>query len=80
MGVRKDVSAIMCQVRADPCPSCQERGDTAVSTWFDGGMVVWVIAVRVDSRGVVGCVVVVLVQKGTNESLEGDTLIAPCVR
>ena len=70
----------MCQVRSDPCPCCQERGDTAVITWCDGGMAVWVVAVRVDGRGVVGRVVVVLVHKGTKESLEGDTLIAPCVR
>ena len=49
-------------------------------TWCDGGMAVGVFAVRVDGRGVVGRVVVVLVHKGTKEGLEGDTLIAPCVR
>jgi len=38
------------------------------------------IAVRVDGRGVVACVVVVLVQKVTEESLKWDTLIASGVR
>ena len=80
MGVYKDISAIMCYVRSDLCPVCQKRGDTSVSTGFDGGMAVWIMAVRVDGRGMVGCVFVVLVQKGTKESLKGDTLIAPCVR
>ena len=51
-----------------------------MSTWCDGGMAVWVIAVRVDGRGVVGRVVVILVHKGTKKILEGDTLIALCVR
>ena len=49
-------------------------------TWCDGGMAVWVIAVRVGGRGVVGRVVVVFVHQVTKERLEGDTLIAPCVR
>ena len=80
MGVRKDVSAIMCQVRADPCPSCQERGDTKVSTWFDGSVVVRIITVRVNGRGVVACIIVILVEKITKECLKWYTLVAPGVR
>ena len=67
-------------MRADPCPGCEERGDTTVSTWFDGSMAVRMIAVRVDGRDIVACIVVLLVQKGTEESLKWDTLIAPGVR
>ena len=64
----------------DICPGCQERGDTSVSTWFDGSMSVRMITVKVDGRGVVACIVVVLVQKVTEESLKWDTLIDPGVR
>ena len=80
MGVCKDVSAIMCQVRVNPCPGCQERGDTTMSTWFDSSMVVRTNTVRVNGRGVVACIIVVLVQKVTEERLKWDTLIAPGVR
>ena len=80
MGVGNNISAILCEVRADPLPGWQERGDTAVSTWFDGSMSVWVIAVRVDGCGVVACIVVVLVQKVTKENLKWDTLIASAIQ
>ena len=80
MRVCKDVSAIMCQVRVDLCSRCQERGDTTVSTWFDGSVAVRVITVRVNGRGVVTCIVVVLAEKVTKECLKGYTLVTPGVR
>ena len=43
-------------------------------------MAIWMIAVRIDGRGGVAGVVVVLVQKVTEGNLKCDTLIAPCVR
>ena len=67
-------------MRADLCPGCQERGDTTVSTWFDGSVAVRMITVRVNGRGVVACIVVVLVEKVTKECLKWYTLVAPGVR
>ena len=51
-----------------------------MSTWFDDSMAVRMIAIRVDGRGAMACIVVVLVQKVTEERLKWDTLIAPGVR
>ena len=51
-----------------------------MSTWFDSSMVVRTNTVRVNGRGVVACIIVVLVQKVTEECLKWDTLIASGVR
>ena len=51
-----------------------------VSTWFDGCVEIRMINVWVNGRGVVACIVVVLMEEVTKECLKWDTLVAPGVR
>ena len=80
MGVCKDVGAIMYQLRADPVPSCQEKGDHMVSPWFHDSVAIRMINVWVNDRGVVACIVVVLMEKATKECLIWDILTSPGAR
>ena len=56
MCVCKDVSVIMCHLRANPISSCQERGDTTVNTWFLSSVSIQMSNVWVNGRGVVACI------------------------
>ena len=63
MFVCKEVSAIMCHLRAEPVPCCQERGDIKVRMWFHGSVailmsIIWVIGRGVVSYRIVSCRVV----------------------
>ena len=70
----------MCHLWADPVPCCQERGDTTVRMWFHGSVTIWLSIVLANGRGVVSCIVIILIEKATKQCLKWDTLTAPGVK